>query len=69
MNFCRTPRYNIRFLTTDDLKVLKLSFIRSSGVPVYAINPSNAMINTNAFISGVNSKWRGRGDAHINSKI
>ena len=69
MNFCRTPRHNINFLTTDDLKVLKLSFIITSGVPRLAVNLSNALINANAFMSGVNSRWRARLDAHGNSKI
>ena len=59
----------MNFLTTDDLKVLKLSFIITSGVHRLAMNLSNALINANAFKSGVNSKWRARLDAHVNSKI
>ena len=64
MNFCQTKGHYLNFLTVDDLKVLKLS-----GVPRLAVNLSNALVNANAFMSGVNSRWRARLDAHGNSKI
>ena len=53
----------------DDLKVLKLSFMITSGVPRLAVNLSNAQINANVFMSTVNSSWRALLDAHVNSKI
>ena len=69
MNFWRTPRHNINFLTPDDSKVLQLSFITTSGVPRLAVSRSNVLINANAFMFGVNSRWRAQLDAHVNSKI
>ena len=48
MNFSRTPEHNINFLTTDDLKVLNISFI--IGVSLLAVNLSIALINANAFM-------------------
>ena len=48
MNFSRTPEHNINFLTTDDLKVLNISFI--IGVSLLHVNLSIALINANAFM-------------------